>query len=159
MVGKRLKVHVESERDHLGLRIGAAVIDAVGGLGRRREFGVEAREIGEGEQVAGRYVDADTVDLRLARPPLREGVAQRDILEFEIRAVLDESVRTQVMYELVKQKFQNPVYKEKLLSTGSCTLVEGNTHKDTFWGVYNGSGKNMLGKILMRVRNELQEDC
>lgn len=91
-VGKRLKVHVESERDHLGLRIGAAVIDAVSGLGRRREFGVEAREIGEGEQVAGRYVDTDAVDLRLARPPLREGVAQRDILEFEIRAVLDEMV-------------------------------------------------------------------
>jgi hypothetical protein len=31
-----------------------------------------------------------------------------------------------------------------------------NHWKDTFWGVYNGVGKNMLGKLLMQVREELQ---
>lgn len=70
-----------------------------------------------------------------------------------------ESIKTQVMYELVKQKFNNPMYKEKLLNTGSSLIVEGNDHKDTFWGVCNGTGSNMLGKIIMRVRKELQEEC
>ena len=67
-----------------------------------------------------------------------------------------ESIKTEIMYELVKQKFNNPMYKKKLMATGSSTLLEGNNHKDTFWGVYKGTGDNMLGKILMRVRDELK---
>ena len=42
-----------------------------------------------------------------------------------------------------------------LLATGKATLVEGNSWGDTFWGVCRGKGKNMLGKILMRVRKRL----
>ena len=45
-----------------------------------------------------------------------------------------------------------------LLDTGEEILEEGNTWHDTYWGVdlKTGEGKNMLGSILMRVRNELR---
>ena len=69
-------------------------------------------------------------------------------------------VRVGIMCEVVYEKFsQNPELKKKLLDTGLEELIEGNDHKDTFWGVYNGNGKNMLGKILMKVRSELGREC
>ena len=68
-----------------------------------------------------------------------------------------ESVKDNIMYEIVKAKFtQNETLKEKLLATGDSELVEGNDWNDKYWGVCNGVGKNMLGKILMRVRTELK---
>lgn len=66
-----------------------------------------------------------------------------------------ENVKIDIMKELLRQKFNNTVYKEKLLATGDCILVEGNNHRDTFWGVCNGVGKNTLGKLLMEIRDEL----
>lgn len=68
-----------------------------------------------------------------------------------------EEVKYDVMYEIVKAKFiQNPDLKEKLLSTGDEYLVEGNHWGDRTWGQVNGVGKNWLGKILMKVREELR---
>jgi ribA/ribD-fused uncharacterized protein len=70
-----------------------------------------------------------------------------------------EEVKDKVMYEIVLAKFtQNPDLKEKLLATGDEHLEEGNTWGDTTWGTVNGIGENRLGRILMKVRNELQEE-
>ena len=67
------------------------------------------------------------------------------------------SVKDQVMYEIVSAKFsQHPALKAKLLATGDQELVEGNTWRDYYWGVCNGQGQNKLGQILMRVRSELR---
>lgn len=67
-----------------------------------------------------------------------------------------ESVKTKIMAELVLQKFaRHPDLRKNLLETGDAVLEEGNTWGDTYWGVCNGQGKNMLGKILMRVRELL----
>ena len=61
--------------------------------------------------------------------------------------------------EIVLAKFtQNPDLKEKLLATGDEHLEEGNTWGDTTWGTVNGIGENRLGRILMKVRKELQEE-
>ena len=61
------------------------------------------------------------------------------------------------MYEIVLAKFtQNPDLKKKLLATGDEHLEEGNTWGDTIWGTVDGVGENRLGKILMRVRDELK---
>lgn len=69
-----------------------------------------------------------------------------------------EEVKDKVMYEIVLTKFtQNPDLKEKLLATGDEHLEEGNTWGDTIWGTVDGVGENRLGKILMRVRDELNE--
>lgn len=62
------------------------------------------------------------------------------------------AVRVDVMRDLLEQKFSNPTLAEKLLATGDALLQEGNTWGDTFWGVCNGRGENMLGKLLMEVR-------
>lgn len=70
-----------------------------------------------------------------------------------------EKVKDDLMFEIVLAKFtQHPDLKEKLLDTGDAILIEGNTWHDTYWGVDSktGKGQNHLGKILMRVRQELR---
>lgn len=69
-----------------------------------------------------------------------------------------ESIKVQVMTDLVRQKFQIQFFKDLLLATNELKIEEGNTWGDTFWGVCGGKGKNFLGKILMDIRKELQED-
>lgn len=66
-----------------------------------------------------------------------------------------EKVKLEVMYNIVKAKFNNESLRIKLKGTGDEELVEGNTWGDKFWGVCNGQGRNELGKILMRVREEI----
>lgn len=69
-----------------------------------------------------------------------------------------EQIKNKIMYEVCYAKFtQNPELKEKLLLTGDEELIEGNTWHDTYWGVCNRRGKNKLGKILMRIREELKD--
>lgn len=68
-----------------------------------------------------------------------------------------EDVKVETMKNIVREKFnQNPDLQEKLLATGDEMLIEGNTWNDCCWGVCNGVGKNLLGKILMDVRKELK---
>ena len=64
-------------------------------------------------------------------------------------------VRIDIMRKVVKAKFdQNMGIKEKLIATDNRCLIEVNVWKDKFWGVSCGSGKNMLGRILMDLRKE-----
>lgn len=68
-----------------------------------------------------------------------------------------ENIKIGVMEEIVRRKFQeHPALAQRLLQTGEAELVEGNTWGDTFWGVCRGVGDNHLGKILMKVREELR---
>lgn len=70
-----------------------------------------------------------------------------------------EYVKVDVMKEVVQSKFEDPELMQKLLDTHNEEIVEGNTWGDTFWGVYKGQGENMLGKILMEVREEARKDA
>lgn len=68
-------------------------------------------------------------------------------------------IKVRTMAYLVLAKFsQNSALKDLLLDTGNAILEEGNTWGDTFWGldIRTGQGRNMLGKILMRVREKLR---
>ncbi|MEO1287129.1 MAG: NADAR family protein [Chloroflexota bacterium] len=69
-----------------------------------------------------------------------------------------EDVKDDVMRRAVLKKFQtHQSLKELLLSTGDEEIVE-NAPSDYYWGCgYDGSGKNMLGVILMEVRQQLAE--
>lgn len=68
-----------------------------------------------------------------------------------------EEIKFDVMYEICLAKFsQNKDLKAKLIATGDEYLEEGNTWGDKIWGTVDGDGQNMLGKILMRVREELK---
>lgn len=55
-------------------------------------------------------------------------------------------------YLLLLKFGQNPDLKAKLLATGNKWIEETNTWSDTFWGVSNGKGNNVLGHLLMMVR-------
>lgn len=68
-----------------------------------------------------------------------------------------EKVKFDIMYEICKAKFsQNTKLREKLIETGDEYLEEGNIWGDRIWGTVNGKGQNNLGKILMKVREELR---
>ena len=68
-----------------------------------------------------------------------------------------EEIKLAEMYHIVLAKFtQNPDLAEMLIATGDEELVEGNYWRDTYWGVCGGEGLNCLGKILMKVREELK---
>lgn len=70
-----------------------------------------------------------------------------------------EAVKIGVMTDLVRQKFDpklNPYLAYQLLSTGTADLIEGNYWGDQFWGECPvGIGQNHLGRILMKIRDEL----
>ena len=66
-----------------------------------------------------------------------------------------ETVKDAVMLNIVSAKFmQNPDLFRRLHSIKG-EIVEENTWHDTYWGVCNGKGENHLGKILMKVRDEV----
>lgn len=66
-------------------------------------------------------------------------------------------IKLDLMHQIILAKFSdNPKLKQYLLATGDATIEEGNTWGDDFWGVYQGSGRNHLGKIIMQVREELK---
>lgn len=76
-----------------------------------------------------------------------------------------EQVKVSIMTELVWLKFkQNHKLQDRLLNTGSAELVEGNYWHDNFWGdcfckkCSNQKGKNMLGFILMEVREMIRKE-
>ena len=73
-----------------------------------------------------------------------------------------EDIKYMVMLNGVKSKFeQNPQFATLLKDTFPSYLVEGNTWHDNIWGdcvcpkCKKINGQNLLGKILMRVREEL----
>lgn len=68
-----------------------------------------------------------------------------------------EEVKDDIMRKAVKAKFtQHKNLAEILLSTGDAILVE-HTINDAYWADGgDGTGKNMLGKILVEIRQELK---
>lgn len=67
-----------------------------------------------------------------------------------------DTMKLDLMYSLLKQKFSDPHLKASLLSTSGKELIEGNTWGDEFWGVCKSKGENNLGKLLMKLREELK---
>lgn len=74
-----------------------------------------------------------------------------------------EEVKADIMHELLLLKFtQNRELMEKLVDTGHAHLVEGNGWHDNTWGdctcdrCSGIQGKNLLGKLLMKVREHIQ---
>lgn len=70
-----------------------------------------------------------------------------------------ESVKDEIMRKAVRRKFEiHEAIREILLSTGDEILIE-KTSSDYYWGCgTEGTGKNMLGQILMEVRTALRKE-
>jgi hypothetical protein len=74
-----------------------------------------------------------------------------------------EEVKDGVMFLVLLDKFtRNKAVYDKLMATGDAELIEGNTWHDNHWGdcrcekCHKTKGKNMLGRILMRLRKRFR---
>ena len=74
-----------------------------------------------------------------------------------------EQVKDQVMLDALRKKFSIPELRRLLIATGDSQLIEGTTWHDNYWGSCscNGcqnKGRNMLGQLLMQVREEIKKE-
>lgn len=67
-------------------------------------------------------------------------------------------IKITVMERLLRQKFFKPELRKMLLATGDQEIIEGNDWGDTFWGISGGFGRNILGKLLMEIREEARDE-
>jgi len=66
--------------------------------------------------------------------------------------------KNKIMFHVVEAKFrQNPDLANMLIRVQG-EIVEHNTHRDRYWGVFEGDGKNHLGIILMQIRQRLIQE-
>lgn len=101
----------------------------------------------------------DVAKIKACRTP---GEAKRAGRQIEIRNDW-ERIKDQQMLFLIRLKFDNSVLKKQLLATKDAELIEGNYWHDNYWGSCTcpkcgNKGQNKLGKILMKVRDELNAD-
>ena len=78
------------------------------------------------------------VELRSDWPQIKN-----DVMEFGLRWKFSKS---------------NPTLRQKLIDTGSVIIQEGNYWNDLYWGVClkTGKGQNHLGKLIMKIREEIR---
>ncbi len=100
----------------------------------------------------------DMIERRRISALATPGQAKRAGRELHLDSDWDGERKEAVMLDLLRQKFSIPKLREMLLATGDRDLIEGNTWGDTFWGVCRGTGQNNLGKLLMRVRDEVTSE-
>lgn len=69
-----------------------------------------------------------------------------------------EEIKVEIMHKAVVAKISSyPELQTLLLSTRQEEIIEKTTN-DYYWGCgTNGTGRNMLGKILMEIRDKLRE--
>lgn len=73
-----------------------------------------------------------------------------------------DMISVDIMLEIERAKFAVPELEKMLLSTGDAYLEEGNHWHDNRWGhctcdkCKNKTAQNLLGNILMQVRDELK---
>lgn len=69
-----------------------------------------------------------------------------------------EHVKEDVMVQALRVKFKNPSLRLALLETGTSQIIE-DAPWDEYWGSgKSGRGKNRLGVLLMKVRQEIAYD-
>lgn len=95
-------------------------------------------------------------EIRLTVSPMVAARMGRD-RKRPLRADWDE-VKDDIMRQAVLAKFtQHPDLRETLLATGEAQIVE-HTANDNYWADGgDGSGRNMLGVILMETRERLRQ--
>lgn len=105
----------------------------------------------------------NSYDFELVRKAKTPGLAKKYGRQIKI-APDWESVKVDVMRKGLHFKFAIPELRYKLLATGDQYLEEGNTWHDNTWGncqcprCKDIMGKNMLGQLLMQMREEIKNN-
>lgn len=98
----------------------------------------------------------DASDRRKIRNAETPGEAKKLGRKLKVRPDWDK-VKFDIMEDLVRQKFtKHDDLKRALLNTEDFYIEESNHWQDVYWGVCNGKGENHLGKIIMKIREELK---
>lgn len=86
-------------------------------------------------------------------------VAQKIMLENISKINYTKEEQVEIMEELLRLKIeQNPYVKKKLLETKDYQIIE-DSPKDSFWGWgKDRKGENKLGKLWMKLREELRKE-
>lgn len=63
--------------------------------------------------------------------------------------------REAVMRDILQAKFSDSTMATMLVSTDGLELVNTLDYDDKFWGVFRNNGRNILGSMLMELRDEL----
>ncbi len=91
--------------------------------------------------------------IKTAPNPYLAMKAGRSLREKEIRPDW-ELIKVPIMLMGLRAKFKDKVLRQKLIDTGDAVLHE-DSETDMFWGK---KGMDMLGKLLMQVRDEINEE-
>jgi len=119
----------------------------------------EDREFSTGEHAYqyGKFKDETVREWAMVSPKphllsiLAHGLFSWDIVENWSKIKVDR------MYKVLRVKFSDEELRQKLLGTGDAMLIE-NSKTDPFWGNgKKGTGKNMLGLLLMKIREEIRK--
>ena len=89
--------------------------------------------------------------IRNAPSPYLAMIAGRSLRKKEINKDWDE-IKVDVMLKGLQAKFKDPELRQMLLDTDNAVLHEDSS-TDMFWGK---KGKDMLGKLLVQIRNEIK---
>lgn len=108
---------------------------------------------------AQKFVDTQTnlvSIIRAVKTPLEAAAIGRD-RTYQLRPDW-ESVKTPIMEKAVLTKFlTHPDIQEILLNTAEALIIE-DSPTDYYWGCgQEKTGQNQLGKILMKVRQEIRQ--
>lgn len=109
--------------------------------------------------VEAAFVAAKTTDIEKRRhiQALKSpGECKKFGRKIELRENWDK-IKIEIMNDLLKQKFaKGSQLGDMLVKTRDMHLIEGNTLGDTFCGVCYGVGQNVLGLMLMEIRNSIK---
>ena len=123
-------------------------------------FEGETFQTSEHAYQAGKARKPQVRDWILAAPsPALVAMAAHGLYWWDIRSDWSK-IKFDRMRDVLRVKFsQHEDLRDLLLSTGDARLVESATVDNPVnrtWGEVKGVGKNMLGKLLMEVREELR---
>lgn len=105
----------------------------------------------------GKPLEGMTAEWLISAPkPHLCAMAAHGLMAFDIRPDW-QAIKVDRMKDILRAKFsQHDDLKQKLIDTGDAILIE-DSKTDNFWGCgRNMRGKNMLGNLLMQVREELK---
>ena len=130
-----------------------------------KEFTMRGKTYASGEHAYQAFKCENEEDHELIRNLTSPRMAKRYGRQIKIRDDW-EDIKYNIMEEVVRAKFKDPYLKALLIDTDPKYLEETNWWHDNTWGnctcgkrhTCKDKGKNCLGEILMKIRDENKDN-